>query len=232
MNATEWTSSRILDIIKLLLSHIKEKQMRYYILLFISCIALVSYSQKIDNVFKSMPDEFLPAFSEANKTMLLVDTSLSVIPYPLGEIEKLEYNDTFLSIKTSEVGTLQLKILPLVNNTQIIALIKTVCAKKMCDSNIRFFSEEWDEIDKGSILPKTPPHSFFDPAKLDDPEFKWAASHIDTYPLNYRFVDGSDKLEVKFDIKGYLSPKDFQKVAPYIKSEILSLSWNKSMFIY
>lgn len=206
--------------------------MKHYILLFLSCITLVSYGQKIDDVFKTMPDEFLPAFSEANKTMLLVDTSLSVIPYPLGEIEKLEYTDTFLSVKTSEVGTLQLKILPLVNNTEIIALIKTVCAKKMCDSNIRFFSNEWDEIDKSSILPKIPPHAFFDPTKLGDPEFKWAASHIDIYPLSYQFMKGSDDLEVKFDIKEYLSPNDFQKVASYIKTETLNLSWNKSMFIY
>ena len=206
--------------------------MKHYILLFLSCIAFVSYGQKIDDVFKSMPNEFLPAFDEANKTMLLVDTSLSVIPYPLGEIEKLEYSDTFLSVRTSEVGTLQIKILPLVNNTQIIALIKTVCAKKMCDSNIRFFSDKWEEIDKSSILHPIPPLTFFDETKLNDPEFKWAISHIDIYPLNYQFMKGSDDLRVKFDIEEYLSPKDFQKVEPYIKSETLDLVWNKSMFVY
>ena len=92
----------------------------------------------MNELFKSMPSEYLPAFTEADKTMLLVDSSLSVIPYALGEIERLEYTDTFLSIRTSEVGTMQIKILPLVNKTYVIALIKTVCSG-VCDSNIRFF---------------------------------------------------------------------------------------------
>ncbi len=106
---------------------------RYIILLLLSSISFLSSGQTINELFKSMPSEYLPAFSEANKTMLLVDSSLSVIPYALGEIERLEYTDTFLSLKTSEVGTMQIKILPLVNNTQIVALIKTVCS-----SNVRF----------------------------------------------------------------------------------------------
>lgn len=119
--------------------------MKQYIVLFFSCIVFLGYGQKIDEVFKTMPDEFLPAFSEANKTMLLVDSSLSVIPYPLGEIEKTEFDDTFLSLKTSEVGTMQIKLLSLVNQTQIIALIKTVCGT-FCDSNIRFFSTDGKKL--------------------------------------------------------------------------------------
>ncbi len=205
--------------------------MKHYILLFFSCIAFLSYGQKIDEVFKTMPDEFLPAFSEANKTMLLVDSSLSVIPYPLGEIEKLAFNDTFLSLKTSEVGTMQIKLLTLVNNTRIIALIKTVCSK-ICDSDIRFFSEEWVEIDKSSLLPQISPQVFFDSTKEGLPEFQWALSRIDIFPLHYQFKNGSDDLELTFDFKEYISPQDLQKATPYIKSETIDLLWNKSVFIY
>lgn len=203
--------------------------MKQYIVLFFSCIVFLGYGQKIDEVFKTMPDEFLPAFSEANKTMLLVDSSLSVIPYPLGEIEKLEFDDTFLSLKTSEVGTMQIKLLSLVNQTQIIALIKTVCGT-FCDSNIRFFSTDWKEIDRSSLLPQIKPQVFFDSTKLNTQEFKWAVSHIDIFPLHYQFEKGSDNLSITFDIKEYLSKEDLQKVIPYLKSETIELPWNKSMF--
>ena len=203
---------------------------RYIILLFIGLITLSTYGQTIDEVFKSMPDEFLPAFSEANKTMLLVDSSLSVIPYPLGEIERLDYSDTFLSLRTSKVGTMQIKILSLVNNTIIVALINTVCSK-VCDSNIRFFTEKWEEVDKESLLPKLPPHFFFDKTKIDTTEFKWAVSHIDMYPLHFQFKKGSNTLEVKFDITGHLSPQDLKQVEPYLNKESLELAWNKSMFV-
>ncbi len=204
---------------------------RYFTLLILSCITLVSYGQKMDEVFKTMPGEFLPAFSEADRTMLLVDSSLSVIPYALGEIERLAYSDTFLSIKTSEVGTMQIKILPLVNNTQIIALIKTVCTG-VCDSDIRFFTSEWKEIDKSSLLPIIPPDIFIDQKEINTPEFKWAVSQIDIFPLQFQFKNGSNDLQVKFDIVNHLSSQDSVKIAPYLITENIDLMWNKSTFVY
>lgn len=204
---------------------------RYIIALFISCITLLSHGQTIDKVFKTMPDDFLPAFSEANRTMLLMDSSLSVIPYALGEIEKLAYSDTFLSLKTSKVSTMQIKILPLVNNTQIIVLIKTVCSG-VCDSDIRFFTNEWEEIEKRSLLPTISPQLFFDETKLDELKFKWAAAHIDIYPLQFEFMNGGNNLHVKFDILKHLSPQDSINIAPFLMRETIDLSWNKSTFVY
>ena len=204
---------------------------RYFTLLILSCITLLSYGQTMDDVFKTMPNDFLPAFSEADKTMLLVDSSLSVIPYALGEIERLAYSDTFLSIKTSEVGTMQIKILPLINNTQIIVLIKTVCSG-VCDSDIRFFTNEWKEIDKKSILPTITPQVFFDQKELNTPEFKWTVSQIDMFPLQFQFKNGSNNLQVKFDIANHLSALDFAKIEPYLVKETIDLLWNKSMFVY
>lgn len=205
---------------------------RNIILLLLSSITFFSNGQSISELFKTMPSEYLPAFSEANKTMLLVDSSLSVIPYALGEIERLEYTDTFLSLKTSEVGTLQIKILPLVNNTQIITLIKTVCTSNICDSDIRFFTNEWEKIDKESLLPAISPSLFFDESKMDTPGFKWAISQIDIYPLQYLFNEESNKLQVKLNIENHLSKQDAIKVAPYLIRNSIDLLWNKSTFVH
>ena len=205
---------------------------RYIILLLLSSIAFLSSGQTMNELFKSMPSEHLPAFSDADKTMLLVDSSLSVIPYALGQIERLKYTDTFLSLKTSEVGTMQIKILPLVNNTQVVALIKTVCSSNICDSNIRFFTNQWEEIEKSSLLPTIPPSLFFDNSKMDTPEFKWAISRIDIYPLQFEFKDGGNDLQVRFDITNHLSKQDAAKIEPYLKKETIDLSWNKSTFVY
>ncbi len=207
--------------------------MKHYIILFLLSTTLFSsHGQTMGELFKSMPNEYLPAFSEANKTMLLVDSSLSVIPYALGEIEKLEYTDTFLSLKTSNVGTMQMKILPLVNRTQIIALIKTVCSSSVCDSDIRFFTNEWEEIEKRNLLPTTHPTMFFDKTKLDSPQFEWAKSKIDMYPLQYQFKNGGNDLQVKFDISKHLSPQDMEEIQPYLVKETIDLIWNKSTFVY
>ncbi len=204
---------------------------RYIILFFLISISLLSSGQTMNDLFKSMPSEYLPAFSEANKTMLLVDSSLSVIPYALGEIVRLDYTDTFLSLKTSEVGTMQIKILPLVNKTKIIALIKTVCST-VCNSNIQFFTSEWEEVEKSSLLPEIPYYTFFDSTKLETPEFKWAISKIDMYPLQFQFKDGGSDLQVKLDINNHLSAQDSITIKPYLIKETIDLSWNKSTFVY
>ena len=205
---------------------------RYIILFLLTSFTFFSFGQTMNELFKTMPNEYLPAFSEANKTMLLVDSSLSVIPYPLGEIERLEYSDTFLSLKTSDVGTMQIKILPLVNKTQVIALIKTVCSSNVCDSDIRFFTNEWEEIQKSSLLPVIPPLKFFDETKMDTPEFKWAVSQIDMYPLQYQFKNGSNDLQAKLNINAHLSTQDSIKVAPFLITDSIDLSWNKSTFVF
>ena len=206
--------------------------MKHYILLLFCCITFSGFGQTIDTVFRTMPDEILPAFSEANKTMLLVDTSLSVIPYPLGKIERVDYTDSFLSMKTSDVGTLQLKLLPLVNNTQIISVVKTVCSKKVCDSEVRFFTDKWEEIDRKSLLPDIQPEVFFDSSKLNTLDFKIAVSHINIYPLHLQFSKENDDLTVTFDFNGVLSAEDLKKIEPFVEKESITLSWNKSMFVY
>ena len=205
--------------------------MRQYILFFFCCITFSNFGQSIDDVFKTMPEDILPAFSEYNKTMLLVDTSLSVIPYSLGEIKKLEYSETSMTLNTSDVGTLQIKLLPLVNNTQIISVIKTVCGK-VCDSNIRFFTDNWEEIDKNSLLPEIEPTIFFDSSKLNTLDFKIATSHINIYPLKFQYDKDSNDLTVKFDYAGFLSSEDLKIIEPFVDNESLVLSWNKSTFVF
>ena len=205
--------------------------MKRYILFLFCCIAFSNYGQSIDDVFKTMPEEFIPAFTEYNKTMLLVDTSLSVIPYPLGKIKKLEYSSTSLSVKTSDVGTLQIKLLPLVNNTQIISVIKTVCGD-VCDSSIRFFTDKWVEIDKNSLLPNIEPSIFFDSSKLNTLDFKVAASHINISPLSFQFDKESNDLTVKFEFAKLLSSEDLKKIEPFVDKESVVLSWNKSTFVF
>jgi hypothetical protein len=77
--------------------------------------------------------------SEGNKTMLLVDSGKTTVPYALGEIKKLEQSSDYLKIKTSDAGTTQLKMLPVAKDSSIVCIIKTVCAEA-CDSHISFYT--------------------------------------------------------------------------------------------
>ena len=201
---------------------------RLFILIF-SCITFCGYGQKITDVFKTMPSDILPGFSEANRTMLLVDTALKVIPYPLGNIEKINYTDSYLQLKTSDIGTFQLKLLTLVNNTKIICTIKTVCGDA-CDSNIRFYSTGWEKIDEKTLLPNVTKEIFFDPAKKGTDAYEYALSLLDIEPLSAAFRDGGDDLILTLNYEAYLSKENIAKIKPFIKQDFITLRWTKTAF--
>lgn len=192
-------------------------------------IAASAFPQKIDDVFKTMPNSILPGLSDGNRTMLLVDTGKTVIPYSLGEIEKLAYAPDFLKIKTSGIGSTQLKLLPLINDTQIICVIRTVCGKA-CDSNIRFYSTDWKELEAKTLLSHISAASFFDSSKKDSNNYKFALSLPDIYPVSAEFENGSDSLTLKLDLENYLSDEQLAEIRPFIKNETITLNWNNISF--
>ncbi len=82
------------------------------ILLLFLCFTTLANGQTVGDLFKAMPSELLPGLSEGNKTMLLVDTGQTSVPYPLGEVKKRVHSDDHLLLQTSNVGTIELKLLP------------------------------------------------------------------------------------------------------------------------
>jgi len=203
--------------------------MKKIFIAFFIFISTLAFSQKIDDVFKTMPNNIVPGLSDGNRTMLLVDTGKTIIPYPLGEIEKLAYSPDFLKIKTSEIGTTQIKLLPLINDTQIMCVVKTVCGNA-CDSHIKFYSTDWKELDANLLLPDISAESFLDSSKKDTDNYKFAVSLPDIYPISAEFENGSNTLKLKLDLTKYLSNEQLAEIKPFIKSETITLTWNNTSF--
>jgi len=207
--------------------------MRYIIFFLFTLVIIPGNGQTLSDLFKSMPQEVIPGFTEADKTMLLVDTSHTVIPYALGEIKRLSYNDSYLYIRTSDIGTLQLKLLPLVNNTYIICMIKTVCGKA-CDSNIRFFSTEWKPLNSSSILPNINADLFFTNDitnnGIENEQYNILKSLLDIDPISAIFEPNTNNIIITLDYKTYLSKENVSQIEPIIKQDSITLHWNKSSF--
>jgi hypothetical protein len=192
-------------------------------------IALTCSAQKMGELFKTMPQYVLPGFSEADKIMLLVDTALTSIPYPLGNIERINYTDDFLKIKTSSRGTLQIKLLPLINNTKIVCVVKTVCGQA-CDSQIQFYSTEWNPIESEPLLPHLSAEMFFDRSQKNNIDFEKALRLIDMEPIKAEFKGGSDDLTLILDYESYVSAENVELIKSFIKQDSITLRWNKTSF--
>lgn len=207
--------------------------MKKYILIIFILLSATLKGQTIEELFKSMPAEILAGVSEDFKTMLLVDTGTVSIPYFFGEIVKLNHSENYLKIQTSEIGTTQLILLPVEQDSVIISVIKTVCGgvkSTTCDSDISFYTTEWEKLDNSHFIPEITAESFFDSSKKESENYKYALSLPDISPISAEFNETDNNLTLTFNYKDYLSDAHKEIVNSYLKSDTIVLSWQDSSF--
>lgn len=184
-------------------------------------------AQNMDEVLANMPADIVLMLSEDNRTMLLVDTASRVVPTVLGEIEKVAGGSDFIELKTSDKGTTQIKKLVKDNDSYIIGVIKTVCAPA-CDSNIRFYDSDWQEIEQSDVLPQVNRYQFFSDITPDQYSERFY-SLPDIYPVKASFSKSND-LVLKLDLENYLSKKQLSDVNEAHNVKELIFKWDSTSF--
>lgn len=202
--------------------------MKAILLLFLCCTTLVN-GQTMGDLFKAMPSELLPGLSEGNKTMLLVDTGQTSVPYALGEVGKRVHSDDHLLLQTSNVGTIELKLLPIAQDSMIICVIRTVCAQA-CDSRIEFYTTGWEKLDGSTLLPPISRDIFFDSSQKERENYKYAVSLPGIYPVSAKFSGNGTDLLLAFDFKEHLDEQQIAEVLPFLKSDTIVLKWDRVSF--
>lgn len=207
--------------------------MRKYTLPLLLFISFVINGQTIGDIFKSMPSELLPGVSEGNKTMLIVDSAQTSVPYAFGEIKKVNHSSSYLNIKTSEAGTTQIKLLPVTEDSVVVAVIKTVCGgaeADVCNSTIAFYTKDWEDLDNATYIPAISPEMFMDSSKKESDNYKYALSLPDIYPISATFNETSTDLTLTFHYKERLANSELKEFETYLTSETVILKWDGSNF--
>ncbi len=203
--------------------------MQHSILFFFLFFSTIIYAQQAEDLFKSMPSELLPGVSEGNKTMLVVDRSKTTVPYPLGEMEKLAHGDDYLQIKTSDVGTFQLKLLPVHSDSVVVCLIRTVCTN-LCDSHISFYTSDWKKLSSEPLLPDVLSDFFLNSSPKKSKNDKYAVSLPDIYPISASFSETGTDLTLRFHYEDRLTDEQVQKLKPLLKGDSVVLKWDHATF--
>ena len=203
--------------------------MRHFIWIIFLLLSLPTKAQTMGELFKTMPTDLLPGISEGNKTMLLVDSGQTAVPYALGEIRKLAQKADYLKIKTSEVGTTQWKLLPVGNDSTIVCMIKTVCAEA-CDSHITFYTTKWQKISSENLLPEFSSEIFFDSSKKKGENYKYAVSLQLSNPIAAEFDESGTDLKLTLDYKTFLTGEQIAEIQPFLKSDTIVLKWKNNAF--
>lgn len=162
-------------------------------------------AQNIQDVLRHMPDSIMPVLTENNvldfMDYMVCDMKAEVTNKLGGKSEMTALGEDFTAIRISTNSTIQLKLLPY-NGKKIIAMISSVSSDtKYIDSNIMFYSTDWEPLNS---------ESFFN--NKDSKEFCNMEMNADNTNIVISF---SDPLELDKDAKG---------------KESIQMMWNGNRF--
>lgn len=191
-------------------------------------------AQNMAEVFVSMPDEYVPQLEDAWRKDL-VDL------YNSGENAQLKNNmngtsrlvkltKDYLLLESTEQTTLELKLLPLVNNTFVICKIITVKAP-VADSRIAFFSPDWKPLNASDLLePVTAGWFIREDADKESMAFQESTSRLDMDLFEYKLSPDDYTLTQIYTTPQYTDKETQKKLKPFLKDSPKVYTWTKSYF--
>ncbi len=199
--------------------------MKRFIILFSLIVTTVSaYAQEASDYFINIPDELVPPLeNEWRKDLVdLYKTGKEARLRNVigGESVLVSMNPTYLLVETTERSTLEMKLLPLVNNTYIICLIHTVKGP-VADSRIAFYTTEWQPLTAEDLFTPVAIEWFF-------------REHHDLRPdmelIHYTLDPERDILLAAYTTPLYLSAAEREKLNGLLKDQPKEYIWDKSRF--
>lgn len=205
------------------------KKIIFVIILFLS--TLLASAQDLSTLILSMPDNIIMGLETDQKLALsgkATDTATVKVQTAIYEnIVRTAFNEDYIALKTSDAGTTQIKLLPLINDSKIICVIKTVHGE-ISDSQISFYTTKWIPIPQTNLLP---PKSidWFLKSGIDrnSQDYINATTVVDILPIELSFKENGDNITATFDIKGYLSERDYQNLQPFLNESPRVFQWDK-----
>ena len=191
-------------------------------------------AQNMAEVFVSMPDEYVPQLEDAWRKDL-VDL------YNSGENAQLKNNmngtsrlvkltKDYLLLESTERTTLELKLLPLVNNTFVICKIITVKAP-VADSRIAFFSPDWKPLNASDLLePVTAGWFIREDADKTSIAFQESTSRLDMDLFEYKLSPDDYTLTQIYTTPQYTDKETQKNLRPFLKDSPKVYTWTKSYF--
>ena len=132
----------------------------------IFCVMSVM-AQNMKSVFVAMPDSVTPLLTKVNREDCIdfLDSNMkAIVKNRFGNVAEMKVlTDDYVLMQTSEVGTLEMKLLPLADSTKVICMVKTVNVP-VADSSVRFYTSDWSQrLDVKEFLQLPSMDAFFLP---------------------------------------------------------------------
>lgn len=148
------------------------------VLLTVLVLAMSASAKSLRDMWVTMPDSLLPTLN-ANLRLELVELRDMGVK---AEVKNLLGSDCvidtlttdYLQLTSSKAAFVQMKMLPRNGKDSILCVVKTFAAPEK-ESNLRFYQQDWTELDKAQLLAE---------GELEDVS-KWLAAKSDTMNVDH-----------------------------------------------
>ena len=207
---------------------------RFYLALLFVLYALGGYAQDMATLFSSMPDQYIVQLESAWRKDLIdlynsgKEARLQNTMNGYSVLEKL--TSDYLLLQSTERTTIEMKMLPLVNNTYIICMITTVSGPAP-DSRIAFYTTDWQPLEALDLYAPVEAGWFIrEGANKNSDAFLDATSRLDMDLVRYSLSPDANTLTATYATPLYLSKEEREKVQPFLKDEPKVYMWERSHF--
>lgn len=219
----------------LIFGQIKILRMKRILLTILAVFTLMGMlsAQDINAVFAKMPRDIVYGLNPDLNEELLEnpsDTAKYVSTAIYEKIKRRALNSEFISLQTSDVGTVEIRLLPLINDSKIICVVKTVDSV-IADSQVFFYTDKWEPIDGSDLFPPKD-ISWFLKSDIDQSteQYEHAMQALTLLPVKLILSAEESIITASFDAKSFLTVEDYKIVEPFLTKKAKVLKWDKVKF--
>lgn len=188
-------------------------------------------AQTMEAVFTGMPDSYIPQLENAWRKDLVdlyragKEAKLKNVMEGYSSLEQL--NDTYLRLRTTTRSVVEMKLLPLVNNTSVICMVTTV-EGPVADSRLAFYTTDWQPLPLDDLIEPLAGEWYL---KTDAPadQLDDARALLDMDLIRYDLHADNLTLTATYTTPLYLSEEDRERVEPCLAAPVV-YEWRRAHF--
>ncbi len=205
--------------------------------LFLATIWICSlHAQQAKNCFINMPDSMSSLLTSVNRAdcidFLESKMKAEVTNRFGGKSEMTELTPDYIRMQMTPQSTWQMKLLPVNDSTKIVCTVSTVCAPA-CDSDVHFYTTDWEELPAETYLSSFPVMDDFimaAPDTVDIYDYQNARRQADMLLMKADLSAKDATLTFTFTTPDYIEKTTAEKLKPFLRRPVVYV-WKEGKFI-
>lgn len=204
---------------------------------FLCTSSMLLFSQKVSDLFLSMPNQLLPSLSKQHRYELLEYSKLNRKDSIKNRFDNyvsnlsLDSTNQQITFNTTKNNSIEIKVYLLDNNDTLVGVINNIL-KPFPLSTIQFFTPQW----KPSTVLFDPPKSsaWLIQKNIEDTtiDTNWLNKQLDNSYLTFKFLKTEPSIEVTNHLLDFINLDDKKLMSSMIDSKVLIYKLNNRRFVF